>query len=354
MFFENKSKYAKYIAPALLIGVIVWVGFKLTHRPYLSFMVEYTDVPAINDGLFFFRIDVHYRGYDVGDVTKVQLAQDQQHIDFFVDINYKGLRIPSNSKIIFKTENIYGSRYLDIEAPKSPSEILIVDGDVINGVEAYERIDQYFIDEFKTGQTGSLIQDLHDIAQIVKKSLQDKENEKLLNQSAGDLAIILENLKEVTQDPTFKKDVKSTIKHSSGSLKSIDEILQREEMRNTINQAPDSIKKTLNAIQLMNGHMEEVSHMMPEANKNMAIASTLITEANGNLSAINSKVPPIPPSLVENAEKLIIKTDCMESELSKLLSKRGALLRLMFGNPAKSFRVCAKKGCKCLNAAVKK
>lgn len=342
---ENKENRIKFFGLIILIILAVFLVVKFINRPYMKIMVEYTDVPAISDHLSFFKIDVHYRGFDVGDVTKVQLAKDQEHIDFYVNITYKGLKIPTNSLFIFKTENIYGSRYLDIQAPQKPSGKLVTDGDVINGFEVYERIDQYFIDEFKSGQTGTLIKNLSDVVAILKTSLEDKENKKLLTQSSGDLAIILENFKDITEDPTFKKDIKSVIKHSSGSLNSLDEILRKKEMRKTIDEAPKSIKKTLDNISLMNEHMEAVSHMMPEATKNIAIASGLITEANGNLCSINSKVPPIPPSLVENAEKLVIKTDCFESELSKLLSKSHVMLRLIFGNPGKSFNDCAKNQC---------
>lgn len=345
ILFKIEKKEVMILGIIVLIIIIGYLLFKLIYKPKMSFMVEYTDVPAINDNLFFFKIDVHYRGYDVGDVKKIELAKDQAHIDFFVDIHYKDLKIPTNSLIIFKTENIYGTRYLDIESPKKASGKFLSEGDVVNGFEVYERIDQYFIDEFKSGKTGNLIDNLLEITDVVKTSLENKENKKLLDQSAGDLAIILENLREITDNPSVNRDIKSTIKHSSGTLKSLDEILRKKEMRETIDKAPESIKKTLDKIETMNESMDKVSKLMPDATKNMAIANTLITEANRNLNTINTKVPPIPPSLVDNAEKLIVKTDCFESEISKLISKRNVILRLIFGNPGKSFNVCARKGC---------
>lgn len=345
MFLDGKEKYLKSLGLILIIILAYFVIYKIIHRPQYHFIVEYTDVPAISDNLNIFKIDVHFRGYDVGDVTKIKLAEDQSHIEFYVNINYKGLRIPTNSNIIFKTENLYGTRYLDVEPPQVPSGKLIADGDIINGLEAYERLDEYFLEEIKTGQTGILISNLRDITDILKISLQDKENKKLLNQSSGDLAIILENLRQITEDPGFERNIKSTIKHSAGSLKSIDEILRKKEMRKTIEESPESIKKTLNNIETMNEHLVKVSGVIPEATKNMATANGLISEANDTLGAINKKVPPIPPSLVENTEKLVVKTDCFETEISKLLSKRAALLRLVFGNPGQSFKNCSHRAC---------
>ena len=103
-------------------------------------------VPAIKKNVHIFRINVHYRGYDVGDVTDLKLSQDQKHINFYVTINYKGLRLPTNSKIKFKTENIYGVRYLDVEYPEKPSGKFLKNGDIVDGAEAYERIDEYLIE----------------------------------------------------------------------------------------------------------------------------------------------------------------------------------------------------------------
>ena len=113
-------------------------------------------------------------------------------------------------------------------------------------------------------------------------------------------------------------------------------------MKEIINQSPENIKKTMNSIEDMNKNMDAINDLMPEATKNMGQANELITEANSTLGSINTKLPPIPESLVDNAEKLIIKTDCFETEISKLLSKRGMLLRLLFGNPGHSFKNCAK------------
>lgn len=308
----------------------------------MRFVVQYDFVPAINRNVHIFRIDVHYRGYDVGDVTDVKLSPNQKHIEFFVDIHYKGLRLPKNSEITFKTENIYGARYLDIEYPKKPSSEFIKDGDIVNGKEAYERIDEYLIESLSSEQSQRMFQNLYEITDALKIALTKGDNKKLLNKSAGDLAIILEDLKSITRDSSFTTDLKSTIKHSSSSLKNVDEILSSKEIKETIIQAPTVTKQTMKDIGQMSGSMGKVSEILPHVNKNLDCVNTLLQDANSNLCTINTKVPTIPQSLVENAETLVVKTNCLESELSKILSKRFLIPRLIFGNPGKSFKTCAK------------
>lgn len=316
--------------------------YKLTHRKQMKFIVQYDFVPAINKNVHLFRIDVHYRGYDVGDVTDVKLSQSQKHINFYVTIHYKGLKLPTNSEIRFKTENIYGARYLDIEYPQKPSGKFIKDGDKVDGKEAYERIDEYLIESISSSESQKIFQNLSDITDIINISLKNKANKKLLDKSAGDLAIILEDLKSITRDSSFKKDLKSTIKYSSSSMKNVDEILSRQEIQETIIQAPTSVKETQKNIEEMTDSMSKVSKILPDVNQNLGCVNTLLNDANGNLCTINTKVPTIPQSLVENAETLVVKTSCLECELSKILSKRFLIPRLIFGNPGKSFGNCTK------------
>jgi phospholipid/cholesterol/gamma-HCH transport system substrate-binding protein len=339
-FNERNIKIIIIVVLAILLTNVVI--YKLTHRADMKFIVQYDFVPAINKNVHLFRIDVHYRGYDVGDVTDVKLSKSQKHINFYVTINYKGLKLPTNSEIRFKTENIYGTRYLDVKYPEKPSGEFIKDGDKVDGKEAYERIDEYLIESISSAESKKIFQNLSDITDILNTSLKNKDNNKLLNQSAGDLAIILENLKSITQDPNFKKDIKSTIKYSSSSMKNVDEILNNKEIKETIIQSPASVNKTMKDIGQMTESMSKVSGILPDVNKNLDNVNNLLTDSNANLCTINTKVPTIPQSLVENAETLVVKTNCLECELSKILSKRFLIPRLIFGNPGKSFRTCAK------------
>lgn len=291
----------------------------------MSFVVQYKDVPAVNNKWGFFKIDVHFRGYDVGDITKIKLSEDQSHLEFFVDIYYKNLRIPTNSLIMFKSENIYGTRYLDIEPPEISSGKFVANGDVVEGFAAFERVDQYLIDELTKGEIGQVIHNLNEITGVLLRSVNEK-------------------------------DIESTIKHSSSSLRSLDEILNKKSTKEAIANSPVNMQKTLKMFDSANKNMEKALELMPVANKhmeignkqmeignkNMELGNSLMKEANSNLDTMNKKVP---PSLIENAEKLIVKTDCLENETIKLISKRWLIPRFIFGRPGKSFTTCIKKQC---------
>ncbi len=330
----------------IIIALLLYFLSTLIHRPYMHITIAYDAVPPVSTNLLFNHINVIYRGYSVGYVRKIKLSQDQQHIEFLVNIMYKGLKIPKNSIIIFKPENLYGSRYLDISLPKEPAKELLVNGDTINGVAAYERFDQYLLEDMKSGKMGQMVVNIRDLTDELKKALKNKDNSKLLYKSSGDLAVILEDIRSITQDPRVKRDIKSTIRNSSVSLKSINDILGNEDVKNTIVNSPETIQKTIDNIELMNEHMGQAMETLPNINKTLSEANVLLSNSNENLSSINTKVPAVPPSLIENAESLLIKTDCFETEVSKMLSKRALFLRFFFGNPGKSFEKCSVDKCK--------
>lgn len=339
--FLTKKNVIHFCEAFILLTLFYWGACRILDIFKMKFTIEYDYVPAISRNVKIFKIDVHFRGVDVGDVTNIRLSKDQKHVEFDVKINQKNLRIPKNSLVMFKSEAI-APRHIDIEPTKNPSDEIIKNGDIIDGTEVNERIDSFVIDELTSGQTGMLIHNLKEITDVLKQTLKDKKSEKLLTQSAEDLTVIIEKLKYITADPSFEKDVKLTIKHSSRTLKNIDDILANKDIKQTIQNAPETINKTINSIEDMNQNMNKVSESLPETIQKVTTVNSLLTQVNSNLGNINNKVPPIPQSLVDNAEKLIVKTDCMATELSNTLSKRFLMFKLFFGRPGENMRTCAR------------
>lgn len=337
--FLTKKNVIHFSEVIILLGLFYWGTCQFLNLFKMKFIIQYNHVPPISRNIKIFKIDVFFRGVDIGDVTKIKLSKDQNYVEFYVRINQKNLRIPKNSTVTFKTETIYGTRYIDIEPAKCPCNEIIKEGDIVAGTEANERIDAFFMEELTNGQTGTLI---HNLREITDNLIKNKENEKLLTQSASDLAIILEKLKHITADPSVEKDIKSTLKNSSGTMKSLNEILRKKEIKETINKAPEAIGKTISSIEDMNINMNKISKKLPETTEKITQVNSQITEVNDNLCKINTKVPPIPQSLVDNAEKLIVKGDCIATELSNTLSKRFLLFKLFFGHPGKNLKTCAR------------
>lgn len=313
----------------------------------MKLIVRYKHVPAISNDLNFFRINTHYRGYNVGNVTCIKLSKDQKYVEFHINIYYKGLKLPKNTLFIFKTKNLYDTRYVDIQPIEPQSKELLKDGDIVDGVAAYERFDEYLLEELKEGRTSKILNNLLYVTNIMKGSLDNKENEKFLTQSAGDVATVLENLREISEDPYVKKDIKATIRHSAGSVKNIDEILGNEEVKRAITEAPESIDSTVSSVKSMSTSLSQVSQLMPETSKKLSSANDLLNDTNKNLVELNKKVPVIPPTLIHNTNKLLLKTDCFESEISKIMTERFLFLKFLFGTPGKSLKKCTKNECGC-------
>lgn len=339
--FLTKKNVIHFSEAIILLTLLYWGTCRVLDLFKMKFTIQFDYVPAISRNVKLFRIDVHFRGVDVGDVTDIKLSEDQKHVEFKVKINQRNLRIPKDSLVMFKSEAI-APRHIDIEPTKNPSDEIIKNGDIVDGTEASERVDSFLIEEFTTGQTGMLIHNLKEITDTLKQSIKDKENEKLLTKSAGDLVIIIEKLKHITADPSLERDIKSTLKNSSGTMQSLNEILRKKEIKETINKTPETISKTINSIEDMNTNMGKISKTLPDTTEKMKQVNSQITEMNDNLCKINTKVPPIPQSLVDNAERLIVKGDCIATELSNTLSKRFLLFKLFFGRPGEKMKTCAR------------
>lgn len=338
----------KVIDSIIVVAILCYAFYSIViHRPYMKLTVRYKYVPALSNDLKFFRINTHYRGYNVGNVSYIKLSKDQKYVEFHINIYYKGLKLPKNTLFIFKTKNLYGTRYVDIQPIEPQAKELLKNGDVVDGTAAYERFDEYLLEELKEGRTSKILDNLLYVTNIMKESLNDKENEKLLTQSAGDLATVLESVREISEDPYIKRDIRATIKHSAGSVRNIDEMLSNEEVKRAITESPESIDATVCAVRSMSASLNQVSQLMPETSKKLSSANDILNDTNKNLAEINKKVPVIPPTLIHNTNKLLLKTDCFESEISKIMTERFLFLKFLFGTPGRSLKKCTKNECGC-------
>ena len=333
----NVSK-SKLIIGILLVVFCGYIFFNFMTKPEMTVIIAYSETPPIIQHFLRRDITAYYRGYNVGKVSKVGLSKDQKHINFYLEIYYKHLQLPKNTSIILKTEDLYGARYFDLRYPKHPSSELLSNGDVIKGYAAYDRLDKYLMTEFKTGKLKKIEDNLIDITNILKNYL--GENNSDIKEAKYDTTIILNNLREIISDPHLKQGLKSIIISSSRSVKDINQLLETKELKETITNAPKSIDKTIKNLESINENMPKINENIakanqniPEVNKTVSTTNSLLCNTNYNLGTINSKVPSIPPCLLE-------KADCLTTELGKILDKRFLLFRLMFGKPGSSLEKC--------------
>jgi|GEM_PF-1895340 len=331
--------------------------YKTIHKPQMTIIVKFGDVPPILQNFPRGNITVYYRGYKVGEVSKVALSDDQKNILFYVEIDYKNLKLPKNIDIILKTEDLYGARFFSISYPKNPSSELLSDGDVMQGTAAYERLDKYLMAEFETGKLKILLDNMLVLTDVMKGALKGNNEELLssIKKSSGDIETILDDLKEIIDDPQVKKDIKSTIKYSSSTIKGLNQIMESKEIKQTIATAPETINRTVNNLESLSQNMPKVNNNISEVNgsikkatKTIDTTNTSLSVTNCNLETINKKVPEIPPCLLNKADNALTKFDCIGSELIELLNKRFLVFRFIFGKPGGSFEKCKQGDPNCL------
>jgi ABC-type transporter Mla subunit MlaD len=359
-----KKKGLIIIISFLLFILAGFSVYKYEHKPQMTIIVKYRDVPPIIKGFLRGDITVYYRGYKVGKVSKFALSGDQQSVLFYLEIYYKNLKLPKNIGMILKTEDIYGARYFSISYPKNPSPQLLSNGDVIKGTATYERLDKYLVAQFETGKLKILVDNLIDLTNFMDIALKSNKNEFLneFKKSGGNIGSILSNLKELIEDPQVKNDIKSTLKYSSRSIKNLDQIMEtnRESIRQIVSKAPESIDKTIANLESINKNMPEVNNNILKADNTIQKTSRIIKKTNSsisvtncNLDTINRKVPEIPPDLLPKADKALTKFDCMGTELIDLLNERFLIFKFLFGKPGSSFERCKLPTPDCLCAPEK-
>jgi hypothetical protein len=390
----NKKLLIKKFAIIFLIVLCGYFLYKVLHHPYMTIIVKYKEVPPVVQGFPREKIDAYYRGYYVGTVSKIRLSNDQQHVLFYLDIYCKDLRLSKDVRIFLNSEDIYGAKHLSIYLPKKTSTGLLSDGETIDGAGFYDRLDSYLVRDLSTGKTGRLISNLVVITDFLKNSMESSDSKKFmadLKASGLDIGLVLKDFRDIIGDPQIKQSIKS-------STVSIAQILESKGLRDTIDNAPVSIDKTLTNLGSINKNLitsnsllenstsklvksnsllsnstssleksnsllrnstssliksnsllrnstsslEKSNSLVINSTSKLETSNSLMSKTNSNLEAVNNKVS---PELLKNADKTLKTANCLVSESIDILSKRFLILRFIFGSPASSLKKCKNGNC---------
>jgi len=347
----NKNRRKKFILLIVLLILGIFSLYKYYSHPDMTIIVKYKEVPPVIRRFPKTNINAFYRGYKVGYCSKMILSEDQQYIVFYLDIHYKKLKLPKNTKIFLNTEDLYGSMHFSLDYPDNPSSQLLSNGDVIYGTGAYDRIDKYLIKDIQEGKLGHIISNMVVITDFLKKEAINNNSEfnnflKSIDSSKNDFGLFINDLRQIINDPELKQGIKS----SSRSFNNINQLLETKELRETLTKAPESIDKTIKNLEAINKNTPEITKNLTQTNRNffetnetVNKTNSLLSTTNCNLETINCKVPVIPSGLLE-------KVDCLSNELIEMLNKRFLIFRFMFGKPGSSFKKYKQDDCKCLKS----
>lgn len=345
--FNSTRNILKTLFAGIFLILAILIIYKIATRPYMTIIIKYKETPPIVQNFLRNKITAYYRGYKVGEVSEIKLAPDQQSILFYLKIYYKDLKLPKNTKILLKTEDLFAARYFYLDIPQYPDKELLADGDCIEGTAAYERIDKYLITQLESGRLRKLVDNSLMITNAVTGVLQTDNKDLIskLNSSSGDIQSIIHSINSLISDPQVQKDIKSTINYSSRSIKDLNGLLNEPDVKKSIATAPQTIDKTVKNLDLLSENMPKVNNNLTATNSLITTTNHQLGETNVNLGTINCKVPEIPSDLICNADKTLIKADCLIDQLTKILGQRFLALRLLFGAPLKDLEKCTKKDC---------
>lgn len=347
----------KYII--LLSVILLVVAGNLIHgsltRPHMRIIIRFQEVPPVIQSFPRTKVQVYYRGLNVGRVAKIDLSEDRKYILFYADIYYKNLKLPKNIQVSLNAQDMYGARNFSLNDPKNPSSQDLSDGDIICGTGIDYRIDEYLIREMSSGRLCRILSDVAFITASLRKVAETNNTDKMLSDmknSGTDIQLVLKSLREIIDDPEVKNSLKSTIKSSSISMKEINGILENKSFKQTASQAPELINKTVKNLDSINKNIPKIyenlsqtNQALPQVNKTVSTTNCLLQTTNSNLETINSKVPPIPQELLTNADRALQKGNCLMDDLSKLLGTKFLIPKFIFGTPSESIGTCG--SCKC-------
>lgn len=336
MFNFNKNKI-NAISLTTIIALMAFSFCSFINKPKMQLVVLYKNSPEI-DTKVLSKLDVNYHGYNVGHVSKIKISKDRKHIEIFININSDDLILPSNTTMTFKTKNIDGKMYLDIETPKKPSKQFLSDGDFVIGTLALEKTSENLFKEITQEKPHKFVKNLREMTEELRISFENRDNEKILNQSADDLTAILNNLKEIVADPVFKKDMKPTIQHSCAYLKNVNNkvIIASNKQTSPINENLSNLNKTI-----------------LDAHKELSKTSIFLTPSNDAKSLNDTKIQDI-HTLADNQQEPLIKTNCSNTRSDSCSNKKTTFLKLVFGNQEKAFNKSEKKELDCTNITANK
>lgn len=351
----KKKSFINIFAFLLLFLVVLYIAYRNLNKPYMTLLIEYNSAPPLPLGVLTRTFDAYYRGYKVGNISKISLSKDQKTLNLYLDITYKDLKLPKNTMFTLRTEQALGMRVLQINYPTNPDAELLTNGDIVYGEPAYLGFDQFVVSQIQAEKIRKLLDNMLTISNTLSTVLQQKDV-KLdkaignLKTTSADISSILGNIKTITGDNQTQHDIKATINYTSKSTKSLSEILQSPKLRRTIDKSPETINNVVKNIETMNKNLPEVTRELPGIKRNIETTNSLLLPTNSTLDSLNSKLPTmpaIPTDLFENANTTLKTVNCLGNGASDLLSKKYLIPKLIFGRPGTAFKKCSPLGTDC-------
>ena len=321
--------------------IIAWLVYSFFHKPDKTLIVRFKEAPPIVQGILRNKTSAYYRGIKVGEVSRIILSKDQQYVLFYLNIYYKNLRLPENINITLRIQDIFGGNYIELRYPENPSTKFLCDQNIVEGVAVIERIDNYMINQFESGQIKEVLTNLNIFLSDLRSVSDDPKTKKDIQNIFGKLSRVLDKVSLITED----KNLKNRLSKSLATIQSLNEKLpdinKNIHLTNlNVSKVDNTITKTEKTLMEVGNQVTSLNQDIPNISEEINRTSSVISLTNKDLTALNSKIPLIPSDLVEKADQTLNRTDCLSQELGNMLDKRFLIFRFMLGKPGRRFKEC--------------
>lgn len=299
-FFKMLSEYKTIILfPLIIILIIIAIFqiYEIRHRYYIT--AKFSE-----SGPLYKNMPVYYKGYNIGKTENIKPSEDYKYTFAKIMLYPQNPKLPDNVVAKVKNHNVR-KEYIDLIVSDSSSANLLKNGSTIDGERAFD-LEEFLSDIADSGLIVPLIQTFSDTlinfgktSTEIKNFFTDsrsviKDNKQNINQTTKDLALTTKSFKKMGSrlnnsitDEKLDSTTTSVVKSSTN-----------------IKAATESIKNIAASVDCATRNLD----------KTMAKVDCTISEANATLS--NAKV--------------------ITGGFCKVLGKRFAGLRIIFGKPLKN------------------
>lgn len=292
----------KMWAFAIIFTFIAVICYEYFNHTYIKVEFKKTDpMPA--------KMGVYYKGYKLGNTTRLKIAKDFSRTYLYITLNQRGLYLPKNIKAKVKDYD-NDTKFVDLIYPKRPAIKQLKTGDTIMGVSDLNRADgisntnQAHIDnlsikgEMMLSSAKETADTLTDLLSLIYDIL--SENRQNINSSSASLKKSMKNLELTTSN-----------------LKTISQKFDNEVTETTLKNSVNYIEETA---------------------KNLSQSSKELNGISENVNRTSKEFSTLVPRL-ENLIKIGITSlydlDHILTGIGQTLQKRAGGMRVLFGVPIK-------------------
>ncbi len=300
-----------------------------------------------NPGPLTERMNVYYKGIQVGKITEMKFSDDYRYAVLKAEISKKDFNPPENIYAEIKiqgeariwAQGVDLTKYVELVYPLNPSERRLKNEDTIEGrIGNIEEIEKFLKKNISQEELESSADNVRQIMKNAEKAAQNlaKITENLndfLDKNRKKLDDIVANINTTTENTS---KITHTLEEFAGI--SADEPGLRSSLRDLA-----GITKNLNEITLNIGEYtedarfrDEIMATPGEIRRFICTADRFLRSTDATISNLEQKVC----ITMNDADRIMNRYDCIGAGLSDLLSERFLILKLLFGKPGDAFEAC--------------